>query len=270
VQLSDRTFRVWQELLDAANEQKIRGRFDSYSAAAAIIRRKPAEVRLVAAAGLLDESADGVWLHDWKDWQRWKPEDEGLTNDEPTSPEDPDYDSPITHESHRNGSGITHEKHRKTRSLARAREDVDVEGDVDVERERDTRSSPSLRSGAAASEKRGNPRVQAVIEAFRALSGDVYLTPRDHAAIKRSDVPPELIAQTYDAVARGAWGDDFMRKRLSVHEAIEWANAYQARETGDDGPFEGDCLCAELRERLTRYPNAYSYCSVHGDVRELA
>lgn len=134
---------------------------------------------------------------------------------------------------------------------------------------------PSLREGATRAPARaparedgspttGNPRVQATIDALRELHSDVHLTPRDYAALKRSSTPPELIAETYDAVARGTWGDDFMRKRLSVHEAIEWANAYAARR--DEGI---ECSCAERLEFLKINRNSNPYCELHGDVREV-
>jgi hypothetical protein len=242
VTLSDRLFRVWVELLDAASEQKIRGRFDSYAAAAAIVRRKPAEVRQVAAAGLLDEFQDGIWLHDWQDWQRWRPEDSHPN------------DLGITHESLRNGTGTTHESRSKIEAprVERAKKrdvDVDVEGDEERKEVRDTYVGGTALENRAPPTKSsspthpGNPRVAETIDAFRALRIDVSMSARDMSAIKHSDAPPQLIAEVYDAVARRVYGDDFMRKRLSVHEAVDWVNGYReqklqdAWESGDDGPL---------------------------------
>lgn len=230
--LSDHTFRVWIELLDAASEQRVRGRFVSYESAAAIIRRKAAEVRLVAAAGLMDEVDGLVVMHDWDDWQRWRPDD-AATDEAGTPPESHTNGSGITHESLRNGTSKTPDKGTKARPLyARAREDVDVEGDVEGERDED--ESPQAPSGLPPAgngrihvlHKRGNPRVAAVIDAFKALKIDVTLGARDHAAIKHSNADPSKIAEVYDAVARCEYGDDFMRRRLTVHDAIEWINGY--------------------------------------------
>lgn len=67
-----------------------------------------------------------------------------------------------------------------------------------------------------------------VIDAIRAQGIEPTLTPRDHGAIKSTSATPALIAEVYGAVYRGEYGDDFMRKRLSVHEAIEWINGYEA------------------------------------------
>lgn len=89
-------------------------------------------------------------------------------------------------------------------------------------------NTPSLRSGGSARQngarpQRGNGRVQAVVEAFRAMNIEPMMGPRDYAAIKSSCVPPGLVAEVFCAVAERLYGDDFMRKRLSVHEAVGWA-----------------------------------------------
>lgn len=114
VTLDDRSFRAWVELLDAASEQPIRGRFTSCAAAAAIIRRPPALVRRLAQARLLDERDDGLWLHDWSEWQRWQadehtPNGSGITHESLTNGVAIPNESPP--ESHTNGTGITHESH---------------------------------------------------------------------------------------------------------------------------------------------------------------
>jgi hypothetical protein len=155
VTLSDRLFRVWVELLDAASEQKIRGRFDSYAAAAAIVRRKPAEVRQVAAAGLMDESQDGIWMHDWQDWQRWRPED-SLTNNTGMTHESLPNDPGLTTESLAIDSRITTDKHTiDTAPRAKKRE-----GDIDVdveERDIDVAAAVRLESYARAREESDSP-----------------------------------------------------------------------------------------------------------------
>lgn len=92
-------------------------------------------------------------------------------------------------------------------------------------------ATPRARGDLAKKDGVGNARVQAAIEAFRALGVDPSMGPRDYAALKHSTAPPELIAEVFQAVQGGSYGDEFMRKRLSVHEAIEWVNGYQARST---------------------------------------
>lgn len=126
VTLDDRTFRAWVELLDAASEQQVRGRFTSSKAAAAIIRRPVALVKRLTDAHLLDERDDGLWLHDWSDWQRWRPDDEHGN------------DTGLTYESHRNSNGNTPDPPpndtppRVERAKTEKREeDVDVDGDKD-------------------------------------------------------------------------------------------------------------------------------------------
>jgi hypothetical protein len=61
------------------------------------------------------------------------------------------------------------------------------------------------------------------------MNTEPMLGPRDYSAIKRSNVPPGLIVEVFLAVSQGLYGDDFMRKRLSVHEAIDWVAGYVER-----------------------------------------
>jgi hypothetical protein len=86
----------------------------------------------------------------------------------------------------------------------------------------------------------GNPRVQSVVDCFRAATGapEPHLNDRDCAAIKHSTAPPHLIAETFLAVKEGEWGDDFQKRRLSIHEACDWVNAYvQWREDNEVQPM---------------------------------
>lgn len=87
--LSDRAFRTWVELLDAGSQQPTRGHFKSIPAAAAVVRRPLRMIQTLVEAGLLDERPDGVWLHDWREWQRWAPEPgaESLANHTDKTPE---------------------------------------------------------------------------------------------------------------------------------------------------------------------------------------
>lgn len=217
--LDDGTFRTWVELLDAASQQPRRGRFASRAEAAAITRRPAKHVAALIAATLIDETPEGLTMHDWDDWQRWRKED---TNDTGIPPEQPPND-------HRNGHTndtrtTTESTHDDPASLReKKKEKRDRELDVDVELEKSEELSPHP---ANAGPPRGNSRVQALVDAFRERGIEPMLGPRDYAAVKRSTAPPGLVAEAYDAVARREYGDDFMRKRLSVHEAVDWVSGY--------------------------------------------
>lgn len=93
---------------------------------------------------------------------------------------------------------------------------------------------------------RGNSRVQAVIDAFRENGYEPPMGPRDYAAIKRSTAPPGLIVEAFMAVQLREYGDDFMRKRLSVHEAIDWVPGYCEHRLADT--YDYDAEVERLRE----------------------
>lgn len=67
-----------------------------------------------------------------------------------------------------------------------------------------------------------------VIDALRAKGIEPTMTPRDHAAMKASTASVQDIADVYEVVFQGRYGDQFMQKRLSVHEAIGWIDGYKA------------------------------------------
>lgn len=115
VGLSDRSFRVWHELLDAASEQKVRGHFDSIEIAARVIHRKVAEVQPLIRAGLVDSADGGVWLHDWNDWQRWRPED--AANGDGFPPDHPPNDTRSTRDRHTNNNGSTTDQHTNANGI---------------------------------------------------------------------------------------------------------------------------------------------------------
>lgn len=113
--LDDRAFRTWVELLDAASQQTVRGKFASPAAAAAVVRRPVAAVKCLVAVGLIDERDDGVWMHDWQDWQRWRPEDD--TNSDPSPPEPPPINGRSTHDQHTNGTIEKGEERREKKDV---------------------------------------------------------------------------------------------------------------------------------------------------------
>lgn len=253
VGLSDRTFRVWIELLDAASEQKTRGCFQSYAEAAAIIRRKPVEVRQVAAAGLMDDTADGlVEMHDWKDWQRW------------LSEESPSNDSGITNESHTNNTNKTRERPTKTQTLARAREEVDVDGEGDREEELTSIPPVSPRGGRRVRQVLTESDRQELIEKWAERFGS------EGAVTREIDVALNHTASA-KAKSEKLYVDTWLRrelefsaKRRGKSDTTVWAaDAFYQRE-------DGECSCAQRKEWLKVNRNSNPFCAVHGDVRDLA
>lgn len=111
-QLDDSTFRTWVELLDAAAQQPHRGQFENINEAVAITRRPIKHLRTLISSGLIDESDDGLRMHDWNDWQRWRQED---ANDSGTTPDGPLINTRSTHDQHTNGT-IEKEKEKKSTS----------------------------------------------------------------------------------------------------------------------------------------------------------
>lgn len=201
VSLSDREHRVWTELLEAASEQKVRGRFESYAAAAAIIRRKDTEVRQVAAAGLMDESEDGVWMHDWKEWQRWRPED-AQADDSGTTPDGPVNHTNKTRESHANHSNKTGIEHAKNGVLARAGEDVDVEEEGDIEPE----TTPKGVMSVSVEMSPGDDRVDEVYEHFKArIQPGSRLNPRKKIASRLKRFSADDLKAGIDHFADDWW-----------------------------------------------------------------
>ena len=233
-QLGDAEFRTWVELLDLASQQKWRGRFSSQKAAVALVRRPAKHVKTLIEVGLIDEDATDkhLTMHDWDDWKRWRKED---TNDSGTTHEGPPdhptnglaIDYPTTKGTTPEG---LHEQHTPSSREEERVKNTDLrEESLDVETEDEEKRDERLKGAASRktrSAPRGNPRVQAVIEAFRELNVEPMMGPRDYAAIKASNVPPALVVEVFLAVSQKLYGDDFMRKQLSVHNAIDWAGGY--------------------------------------------
>lgn len=160
--LPDSAFRTWVELLDAASQQTPRGRFLSIHAAAAVVRRPARTVASLVRAGLLDERQDGVWMHDWTDWQRWRPEDDANGTESPPHP--PPINTRTTHEQHRNVNGTPPEELANVeapRASNAKTEKRDGDGDVDGEERRETET---LSLSARASRARRKTQVD---DAFR-------------------------------------------------------------------------------------------------------
>jgi hypothetical protein len=253
--LSDGEFRTWIELLDLCAQQKWRGRFTSKREALGLVRRPPAHLDALIRAGLVDVDPldKHLTMHDWDHWQRWR---EGDSDDHPN---DHTNDTGTTHErppdqhviDPATTNGTTRESHVNVPTSS-SREDVRLKDERrrDVETLDEEKKDVRVKNGGTApifgAPQRGNPRVAEVIDAFRKLRIEPIMNGRDRAAIKESNAPPGLIAEVFDAVSRREYGDDFMRKRLSVHEAVDWVGGYvEARLDQAAGDFAESALDQE-------------------------
>jgi len=115
-QLDDATFRTWVELLDAAAKQPKRGRFENRKEAVAVLRRPAKHIAALIAAKLIDETPEGLVMHDWDEWQRWRQED---VNDDETTSDQLLNDSRLTRNGRANNPALR----------------VSAEGDTETERE---------------------------------------------------------------------------------------------------------------------------------------
>lgn len=192
-QLDDGAFRTWVELLDAAAQQPQRGRFDSRREAAAITRRPTKHIEALLRAGLMDERDDGLWMHDWDDWQRWRQED---SNDSPTTTDHPpnghSNDSRTTTEPLLNGSSLR----------ARVAKDVRREkGEV----EEDVPRAKAL-SSASADATLDEGSVESVYEHYRAkVQPKSRLCPRKKIAARLKRFTVAQLVEGIDHFAADAW-----------------------------------------------------------------
>lgn len=131
--LSDAVFRTWVELLDAASQQPVRGRFKDRKSAASIVRRPVANISMLVSQGLIDEAHDGLTMHNWDQWQRWRQEDaydNGSPPDEP--PDQHTINTRSTQEQLTNGHSIDTSPLRakkgeeRSKTLDVRREDVET------------------------------------------------------------------------------------------------------------------------------------------------
>jgi hypothetical protein len=59
-----------------------------------------------------------------------------------------------------------------------------------------------------------------LLDLLKASDIAVTMRPQDHRALKESGADPEVVAEAYAAIFRGEWGDEFMRRSLSVQFVI--------------------------------------------------
>lgn len=89
-----------------------------------------------------------------------------------------------------------------------------------------------------------------VIDALRAVGIEPTMTARDHAALKTSTAKPELVAEVYQAVFSGKYGDAYMQRHLTVHDAIGWIDGYRAWRTNGGPPRYPNRSTPEPARRL--------------------
>jgi hypothetical protein len=234
-QLDDRAFRTWVELLDGASQQTVRGKFASVEAAAAVVRRPAASIRRLMAVGLLDERADGVWMHDWQDWQRWRPED--AQNGDASPPDDPPNGYRTTHERLAKDVGLTRDQHTnsngRTHDLpSRGAERAKTEKGEGEERSKTTSSSSADAVGAEERRVEKPNKGGEFIDIIRASGLEPVMTPGDFAAIKRCPRSAAVIAEAYIALAHGEWGDDWARDRLSARFVVSRLAGFEVWKAG--------------------------------------
>lgn len=95
-----------------------------------------------------------------------------------------------------------------------------------------TTTSPSPPSPPARANKSGE-----LIDLLRAAGVAHDLTPKDHAALKRSGLSAAQVAEVYVAIARHEFGDAWLCRRLSVSKAIETWPGYANEQAR--GPHAG-------------------------------
>lgn len=100
------------------------------------------------------------------------------------------------------------------------------------------------------------------IDAVHAQDLPYESDPADARAVVRAAQSAAQIAECYGALARGEWGDDWTRGRLSAQTAVKYWNAYQTAKTvpkderrGRNGKRDAFGELAEEIERLEQTRN---------------
>lgn len=83
-------------------------------------------------------------------------------------------------------------------------------------------------SSAPMEPARSSTKSGQLIDLLKAADVPVTMRPQDHKALKDSGADPSLVAEAYGALFRGEWGDDFMRRSLSVQFVIGRLAGYEA------------------------------------------
>lgn len=203
-QLSDAVFRTWVTALAKAADQPIRWRFASRRHAAAVTGRSVGHINTLVTFRLLDDlGADGVWVHDWKQWQERYPSD---------SPKTP----PTLPEHSANGAAKTPRKVRD-----RSDKSKEVRGEI---KERDVPPATPAPTGAAAAEFSidEQDRINAVVEVLEpfSISHDPKLWRKTLDAYGEIDLQAEALKQA-------DWLRRHKMKSCSTARYLNWLKTAQ-------------------------------------------
>lgn len=94
-------------------------------------------------------------------------------------------------------------------------------------------------SGGTRSVERAATPSGALIDLLKAADIPLTMRAQDHKALKDSGADPALVAEAYGAIFRGEWGDDFMRRGLSVQFVIGRLAGFQAWKRNPSPPATG-------------------------------
>lgn len=137
-QLSDGQYRTWTYCLIASSRLPIRWRFESPEHAAYVTRRPLKDIQILIDRHFLDCREDGVWIHDYSDYQEVSPSDvvRDRSAQETRSPDEPP----------RNG------RRKVGEASANGRQPLG-EHSLEIETEREMENNPPTPQGA----RRKNP-----------------------------------------------------------------------------------------------------------------
>jgi len=189
--LTDEQGWTWIHCLCAAAQQPRRWRFASVEHAAAVTGRTPESVSTLITARLLDERADGLWIHDYEQWQdRYPSELLGRRLDE----------------------GLTNTPRRLDEHSAKAPRRLDLEGRGEREIEKDSlspvesevRLAPDAEPARDQGMTRSQPKHPAIV-VYRKLTGKRTLSVSAAARIEAAVAVGDERALTCWAVIVGEW-----------------------------------------------------------------
>jgi hypothetical protein len=245
--LNDALFRTWVELLDAASQQptRQRGRFANRKAAAAIVRRPLSHVTALVGAGLVDETTDGLTMHDWDDWQRWRKEDvidSRSTTDQLTN------NNGSAHERPPNGHMINTPPLRE--DVRRKTLDVKTKDEENVDVDEDPPSPPRGKRGKPARQTFSDEDEFALVSKWRDdYGGERAVHVEIMAALNHNG--------RFKCQSERLYVDRWLSREL------RFRGGYR---NGTTPVAEAECTCDEVRANLAINRNSYPNCDVHGRI----
>jgi hypothetical protein len=193
--LSDAQFRTWIYVLLAGAEQPKRWRFSSAQHASAVTGRPLAHIKHLVSVRLIDERDDGLWIHDYRQWQEV-------------------YESDLPSQ----GNG-----QRSANAPPRLRQDSANAPPL-------LREHPAEKGDGRRGDMRPEMKKYArVFELIQVAGAPIHRNDQDEKAVERCDASAELIAQAYVACSEGTWpGSDWIRASLSLQKVVANLAGYEA------------------------------------------